>query len=55
MHFSLTTYSPVDINECLEEGCGANANCSNTVGGFNCTCHSGYEPSLNGTSCSGTY
>ena len=33
-----------DINECLEIGniCGPNADCSNSIGKYTCTCLSGY-------------
>lgn len=40
-----------DINEC-ESGthsCDENAECSDTIGSFDCTCNSGYEG--NGLSC----
>ncbi|KAI1886450.1 hypothetical protein AGOR_G00195880 [Albula goreensis] len=34
-----------DIDECTENPsvCGPNANCSNTVGGYSCSCHHGYR------------
>ena len=34
----------VDINECDDdpEICGMNANCTNTVGSYTCSCSSGY-------------
>ena len=34
-----------DINECLEgtAECDADASCNNTIGGYNCSCNSGYE------------
>lgn len=34
-----------DIDECLKDngGCDINANCTNTQGGFNCTCNIGYS------------
>ena len=34
----------VDINECEDdpEICGMNANCTNTIGSYMCSCSSGY-------------
>ena len=43
-----------DINECVldtDNDCDDNAECNNTVGGFNCTCEPGYMG--NGTMCTG--
>ena len=44
-----------DINECKRklDNCDANADCSNTVGNFTCTCKDGYEG--DGVSCTGKY
>jgi EGF domain/RTX calcium-binding nonapeptide repeat (4 copies) len=41
----------VDIDECAEnrDNCDANATCSNTAGGFTCTCNTGFEG--NGVTC----
>ena len=33
----------VDIDECPSDPCDSNANCSNSVGSFTCTCDSGYS------------
>jgi len=43
----------IDINECLTNngGCDVNAICANTIGSFNCQCHSGY--SGDGITCTG--
>lgn len=40
-----------DVNECDEgtHNCHENANCSEVMGGFNCTCNTGFTG--NGTSC----
>ena len=40
-----------DVNECDEgiHNCHENANCSYVVGGFNCTCNTGFTG--NGISC----
>ena len=41
IHFMLNCIS--DINECLEktDNCDNNANCTNTPGGYYCTCKPG--------------
>ena len=35
----------LDIDECsvLPSKCDRRAECANTIGSFNCTCHQGYE------------
>ena len=45
-------FDSVDVNECVGEPCGLNANCTNTIGSFMCACQAGYEG--NGTNCTGT-
>ena len=45
-----------DINECDAgtDDCSDNAACTNTDGGFDCTCHSGFADVLgDGTQCDG--
>ncbi|KAL9974478.1 hypothetical protein ACROYT_G011514 [Oculina patagonica] len=44
-----------DIDECItgNHDCDVNANCTNTVGGHNCTCNEGFYG--NGSSCSALY
>ena len=44
----------LEINECSAgtDNCDANADCTNTVGSYNCTCKSGY--SGDGVTCTGT-
>ena len=46
-------FSLTDKDECTEnsDNCHGNANCTNTIGSFNCTCKLGY--SGDGVSCSG--
>ncbi|KAI0230808.1 hypothetical protein LSAT2_018833 [Lamellibrachia satsuma] len=39
-----------DLDECLNNPCGSNASCSNTIGTFHCDCHEGYVQQ-NLTSC----
>ena len=43
----------LDIDECItgNHDCDVNANCTNTVGGHNCTCKEGFAG--DGRSCSG--
>jgi len=45
-----------DINECTAgtDDCSANAECSNTDGGFDCTCNTGFtDTHSDGTQCDG--
>ena len=44
----------LDINECQDDShdCDKNANCTNTVGSFTCSCNPGFFG--NGSSCTGT-
>ena len=45
-------YFPLpDINECENNACDQNANCSNSVGSYSCACHTGYNG--DGTICTG--
>ena len=43
----------LDVNECLADSnlCHSDANCTNTKGSYNCTCHHGYNG--DGYSCTG--
>ena len=42
----------IDINECdAQNECHANADCSNSIGSYECICRQGYAG--NGTECSG--
>ena len=43
----------LDVNECLagSDLCHSNANCTNTKGSYNCTCHHGYRG--DGYNCTG--
>lgn len=45
--------SNVDIDECdvLTDNCDNNAMCTNNIGGFTCTCLSGFDG--DGVTCSG--
>ena len=49
--FFLNIFS--DDNECLTNPCHSAANCTNTIGSFECECLEGY--SGNGLVCQGTY
>ena len=51
--FTVTLLSFLDIDECQDgnNSCDINAECSNTDGGYYCTCQHGYYG--NGTICTG--
>ena len=51
MHYSI--HSTADINECELElhTCHSNANCTDSVGSFKCTCGKGFEG--DGFTCTG--
>ena len=42
---SLITWSFIDIDECSAgtDMCASNATCTNTEGGYNCSCDTGYH------------
>ena len=45
-----------DVDECADpskNNCSLNANCTDTIGSYDCTCQIGY--SGNGNTCDGTY
>lgn len=45
-----------DLDECtdLTSACGENSDCNNTMGGYTCTCHDGYQDTVtNGRNCTG--
>ena len=46
-----------DIDECVEgtARCDAEATCTNIIGGYNCTCNSGYEGDGYDGNCSSEY
>ena len=47
-------YFETDVDECLEAStCDANANCTNTVGSYNCSCNLGFTG--NGSICEGQH
>jgi len=48
----MISFLPIDVNECLTNngGCNAHAQCTNTIGSYNCTCIPGYFG--NGIECS---
>ena len=43
-----------DIDECLIGTNKCEQNCTNTVGGYTCSCSGGYKLSSDGLHCSGT-
>lgn len=51
--FTVLRLFSTDVDECLSDVCGANANCTDTDGSFECSCDSGY--SGDGMSCSGMH
>ena len=52
-YWQIIKFNLLDINECLKNhgGCDRNANCTNTDGSHNCTCHHGYQG--DGYNCTG--
>ena len=43
-----------DINECVEDvGIDCEQTCVNTIGGYNCSCETGYQLQQDGTTCEG--
>ena len=53
MRLDILENSILDIDECTADSspCDENANCTNTVGSYNCICKQGF--SGNGTICQG--
>lgn len=45
----------LDINECLTANGGCEHNCTNTVGGHNCSCLPGFELNDNNLNCTSKY
>ena len=45
----------VDVDECTEGGhqCQGNAQCQNTLGGYNCACTTGYRLAADQRTCQG--
>ena len=43
----------LDIDECVEGSDGCTHNCTNTVGGYACTCNDGFELESNNHTCTG--
>ena len=39
----MLTVLHADIDECSEKNGGCADNCNNFVGGFNCSCHDGFQ------------
>ena len=53
-HLMNLSYFCSDINECASDRlntCDENANCTDTIGGYNCSCKPGYEG--DGFNCTG--
>lgn len=48
----IISFSP-DIDECLTNNGGCDQICTNTDGGFNCSCGPGYELDIDGLTCNG--
>lgn len=44
-------YTLQDVNECTANTSGCQQNCTNTIGGFYCSCQSGYTLDTNGRTC----
>ena len=50
-------FSSLDIDECMEgtDNCDRNATCTNTDGGFYCTCNNGYSGNGTTNDCNGEH
>lgn len=44
-----------DIDECMISRGGCEHECNNSIGSFECLCHSGYSLHLNGFNCTGIF
>jgi len=42
-----------DVDECLVNNAGCEHDCVNTIGSFECRCHTGYFLAANGKNCIG--
>ena len=40
-----------DIDECLDESSACNQLCNNTIGGYNCSCETGYQLDTDEVTC----
>lgn len=43
------------MNECQKTGMCANGQCINIDGGYRCQCNSGFQESVDGTTCTGEW
>ena len=54
MHVTLLqVFILADIDECAMAKDDCAHNCTNTIGGFNCSCRDGYELEEDGKNCTG--
>ena len=51
----VVVYMCTDINECLLNMDNCSQVCTNTEGGFTCSCRDGYTLGEDGTSCEGVF
>ena len=55
MFINIAIFVFADIDECVDPGdnnCSSNANCTDTIGSYDCTCNVGYAG--DGFTCEGT-
>lgn len=45
----------VDVDECADNNGGCQHQCTDTVGGYECSCKDGYSIDCDGHSCNGKY
>ena len=53
-NYVVSLHIPSDVDECSLLNGGCHHDCSNTIGGFHCSCYEGYTISTDKRTCQGT-